>query len=84
MGSNLMINVALSGSLALLWGLINSLQIVAHFQLLVIRFPMNAEVFYKMMLTLATFALIPTEDMSKMIQDWLGFDKPDKQQNEML
>jgi hypothetical protein len=67
MGSNLVINIALSGSLAMLWGLINSLQIIAHFPLLVIRYPMNAEVFYQMMLTLATFAIIPTDQISSAI-----------------
>ena len=43
--SNAGIQIAFSASLSLLWGLINALQIVAHFPLLVVNYPSNAEIY---------------------------------------
>lgn len=80
MSTNLVINVALSGSLAMLWGLINSLQIIAHMPLLVIKFPINANVFYQMLLTLATFDILPTDMVSDMMKEWLGNDSNEEEE----
>jgi len=72
MGTNVVINILLSGSLAVLWGLINSLQIVAHFTLFVVRFPDNAQICYDLMLSLATFKIIPTDDIAEITKETFG------------
>ena len=63
MGSNLAINLLLSGSLVVLWSMINTLQVVAHFPLLVVNVPMNAKIYDDMLLDLATFNFIPKEQI---------------------
>ena len=67
MGSSFAINILLASSLSLLWGLVNSLQIVAFFMLLNIQFPMNATIWYRTTYEMANLDLIPTEDIGNMI-----------------
>ena len=62
-----MINLLLAGSLSLLWGLINSLQLVTHFPLCNVIFPENAKMYYGIMYEIGNFDLIPTDD----IEDYL-------------
>ena len=60
--SSFLVNFALSGPMSLLWGLVNSLQIVTHFPLISVMMPSNA---YKLLLTIveiSDFQLIPVED----------------------
>ena len=61
MGGSMAINILLAGSLSLLWGLINSLQYVTHFPFLNVGFPATSEVWYMMMLQIASFQVIPTD-----------------------
>jgi len=49
------LNWLLSFSLSLLWGMINSLQIVIHFPLTSVVYPANAKQFYSYFITIATF-----------------------------
>ena len=58
----------MSSSLAVLWGLINSLQIVAHFPLLVIQYPENADIVTEMLYQLASMDLIPEEATNYMLE----------------
>jgi len=56
------------------WGLINSLQIVAHFPLLNVQMPANATIMYDLIYTVATFDLPIVDQLtdwfsSKLIQD---------------
>ena len=74
MGSNLAINIALSGSLVVLWSLVNSLQIMAHFPLLVINYPTNTKVYYEMLLDVATFDIFPDEEIKRVIKEWFGIE----------
>ena len=45
------------GSMSILWGLINSLQIIAHIPLLNVKMPANASILYELVYTLANFKL---------------------------
>lgn len=81
MGTNLAINLLLSGSLVVLWGLINTLQVVAHFPLLVVNVPMNAKVYNDMLLDLATFNFIPKEQINEKVREVLGLDGEDEQED---
>ena len=53
----------LSGALTFLWGMINCLQIVAHFDLVNITMPANAQILFKMLVAIATFDIVPAEDL---------------------
>ena len=66
--SSAAVQILLSSSLTLLWGLINSLQIVVHFPLLVIKYPENAMIASDMLYQIASLELIP-EDFK---QDVIG------------
>ena len=61
MGSNMAIQILLSGSLSILWGLINALQMIVHMPFLNIIIPVNAKLVYDMLYEMATFDIIPTE-----------------------
>ena len=67
MGGSFAINLLLASSLSLLWGLINSLQLVAHFPLLNVDIPVNAQIYFEVMLEVATFDLVPTEGVQAII-----------------
>ena len=69
----------MSGSLAVLWGLINSLQIVAHFPLLVIIYPENAQIYSGILLELARFDLIPYDLLVEPTEELLGIQENEEQ-----
>ena len=47
--SSFLVNLVLSGPMSLLWGLVNSLQIVTHFPLISVMMPSNA---YKLLIVI--------------------------------
>lgn len=49
LASNIVINIFLSSAMTLLWGMINCIQIVAHFYLVNIQIPANATMMFKML-----------------------------------
>ena len=59
----------LSTSLSLLWGLINALQLVTHFPLTNTVWPENAKISFEMLYDLAQFDLIPTEFASGFVDE---------------
>ena len=67
-------NLALAGSLSVLWGLINSLQLVTHFPMTNLTFPINAKTYYSALLEISSFDMIPTEDLTEVIGDEVGED----------
>ena len=67
MGANLTINIVLSSSLALLWGLLNSLQIVAHFKLLNVVLPSNVKTYFDVMYEISNLSIIPKDDITRFI-----------------
>jgi hypothetical protein len=46
MYGNLAVNILMSASLQMLWGMINVMQLIVKFPLLNIQFPQNAAAFY--------------------------------------
>jgi len=57
----LAVNLALSASLSMLWGMLNLMQLLVKFPLLNITLPQNAVIFYTIINDLANFDIIPTE-----------------------
>ena len=66
------LNVILSGSLALLWGLINFSQILAHFKLMAISLPSNVQNCFDTLYEFATFEVIPSDKVSEFLADEYG------------
>ena len=75
------LNVILSGSLALLWGLINFSQILAHFKLMAISLPSNVQVCFDTLYEFATFDIMPSDKVSEFLADEYG-NQIDKEQAE--
>ena len=67
MGGSVAVNILLAGSLSLLWGLINVLQFVTNFPLLNVAYPENAKMWYDMMHEIASFSIIPTDELKKLL-----------------
>ena len=63
LAGNAIANMFLSGSLNQVWGMINNLQMVIHAPLIEIQFPGNAFMLYEVMIPVATFDILPTDDM---------------------
>ena len=66
--SNFIINILLSGSLNLLWGMINCIQIVSHFPLINVLVPANCKFVFSIMVKIATFDVIPVDGIMESIQ----------------
>ena len=63
LAGNAFANMFLSGSLNQVWGMINNLQMIIHAPLINIQFPGNAFMLYEVMIPVATFDILPTDDM---------------------
>ena len=70
--SNFFINLLLSGSMTLLWGMLNCMQIVAHFYLVNIMFPANVLQLFKILVSTANFDILPTQVVIDEIEELLG------------
>ena len=55
-----------------LWGMLNCLQIVSHFDLVNIMMPANAHQLFKILVSIATFEILPTETVIDEIEKTLG------------
>ena len=66
--SNFLVCLFLSISLNLLWEMVNCLQIQCHYPMFDLLMPANTKYFFKFVVTIATFDLIPTEG----ILSWVG------------
>ena len=66
------LNIVLAGSLSLLWGLINSLQYVTHFQFVNVVFPATAEPWYSALLQIASFQIVPTSEIKSVLSKQIG------------
>ena len=58
---NFFVNLLLSGAMNMLWGLLHSMQIVAHFPLINVMMPGNAQVLFQVIVKIATFDILPIE-----------------------
>jgi len=59
---NIAMNMAISGSLQILWGMINTLQILTHVGLFSLNFPANVFIVLKVLMEVANFDLVPVAD----------------------
>ena len=63
LASNAAINVFFAGSLSQVWGMINNLQLLVHSPLINVQFPANAFMLFDVMISVATFEILPTDDI---------------------
>lgn len=61
--SNFALNIVMSSSLNMLWGLINTLQLIAHMPMFAINFPANAKLLFLLINQVSTFDILPVEDI---------------------
>ena len=64
MYGNLAINLAMSASLQMLWGMVNVMQLIVKMPLFNITFPQNAAKFYTFIASVANFDLLPTDEIN--------------------
>ena len=74
---NFISNLLLSGTMSLIWGLLHSMQIIAHFPLLNIMMPTNAHMLFKILIKIATLDLLPTEEFLEDVQEFAGLINDD-------
>ena len=74
---NVFINILLSGAMTFLWGLLHCMQIVSHFDLVNIMMPANAHHLFKIIVSIATLDLLPTDLMIEEIEDGFGIVNDD-------
>ena len=67
MYGNLAINIVLSASLQMLWGMINVMQLIVKFPIMNITFTSNAATFYSLINDVANFDIIPTDKIESAI-----------------
>ena len=72
---NFFFNLLLSGAMNLLWGLLHAMQIVAHFPLVNIMMPQNASMLFQVIIQIATFDMLPTEEVIKEGEVSVGLEK---------
>jgi len=63
LAGNTALNLLFAGSLNQVWGMVNNMQIVLHAPLLNLQFPANAFLLYEVMINVATFDILPTDDI---------------------
>ena len=69
-------NIFLAGSLSQVWGMVNNLQLLLHAPLINVQFPANAFMVFDVMISVATFEILPTDDIFPMFFPDLPEDSP--------
>ena len=64
-GSSFAINLVMAGSLSLLWGLINSLQLLTYYPFLNVHFPINVNIYLAALFDLANMDVLPSDDLEE-------------------
>ena len=59
--ANFVANILISGALNVLWGMVNCLQIIAHYPLINVSMPANCQLLFTIVVKIATFDLIPVD-----------------------
>lgn len=72
---NLILNVALSGSLCMLWGMINALQIIVHMPMMQTNFPANTQMLLDMFISVANFKYFDTKPIYSKAFAFLGISE---------
>jgi len=70
-----LVQIALAGSLSLLWGLINALQLLTHFPMVNVKWPENAMTYYSALYELANLDLVPTDMLEEKLNEEVGIDE---------
>ena len=70
------VNLILSSSLSLLWGMVNTLQLIVHMPLINIGIPGNASYFLQILITIANFEILPSEYLLGKIFNFDGEVEP--------
>ena len=68
-GTTFAVNVLLSGTLSLLWGLINSVQLLVAHSLINVRYPANVWRYIIRLHELANLEVLPTEEIEDYYAD---------------
>lgn len=71
--SNLLVNIALGGSLNLLWGMVNALQVTLHIQAINVHCPGNVLKFNSALMNVAYMDLLPPA-VCEIFFFWKVFD----------
>ena len=64
---NIVLQILMAGSLQLLWGMINALQLIVHLPLFQIAFPYNAQFFFSTLIDLTKFQIVPVDFLLEKI-----------------
>ena len=73
----LVTNFAFSTSMYLLWGFINTLQMILYLPMLEVNFPANVKFMYSILLSVASLDLIPSEYTTQLVFNFsVDLDKP--------
>jgi len=60
---NLGLQIFMSVSMQLLWGMVNTLQLVIHMNMLSVMIPPNVQFFLSFVVNIVNFKIIPTKDI---------------------
>jgi len=71
------LNLLMSTSLGLVWTLMNSLQIIVHLPLINLPFPMIAVQISVILMTIASFDVLPHEKFNKVLFNFGEVKSPD-------
>ncbi|TNV85548.1 hypothetical protein FGO68_gene9769 [Halteria grandinella] len=74
--ANFGMNLIMAASLQLLWGLINSLQLVVRTPLMGMKFPSNAKSFFSSFVLITNFDILPSQDLNTL---FFNFNKVEYQ-----
>ena len=71
---NAILNILLSGSMHLLWGFINSLQIIGHIPLINVMIPSNVQKFFETVIKISQFNMIPFDETVSSFEESMGIE----------
>ena len=70
-------NIALAGSIKLIWSFVNALQMILFVAMCEINFPSTVKILYKLLLPLASLDIIPSEISTDLLFSFSGeINKP--------
>jgi hypothetical protein len=64
LATTLFVNLLMRASFSQIWGMINSVQIIAYMTLLSLMFPQNSLDFFEFVLNLSEFDILPIDDLT--------------------
>ncbi|TNV85876.1 hypothetical protein FGO68_gene7100 [Halteria grandinella] len=76
--ANFGMNLIMAASMQLLWGLINSLQLVVRTPLMGMKFPSHTKAFFSSFVMLTNFDILPSSDLNELV---FGFESDEYEDN---